>query len=96
LTGEIPIRGRNRRELLELHQRALPTSMRERRPDLNIPAELDAVVLSCLAKRLDDRPSGARAVERQLAAISPERLILEYPAGTPRRAPPAGQRRSAN
>ena len=42
LTGEIPIRGRNRRELLELHQRALPMSMRERRPDLDIPAELDA------------------------------------------------------
>jgi eukaryotic-like serine/threonine-protein kinase len=96
LTGEIPIRGRNRRELLELHQRALPMSMRERRPDLDIPAELDAVVLKCLSKRLDDRPSGARAVERQLAQISPERLLFEYPAGTSRRAPTALQRRSAN
>jgi eukaryotic-like serine/threonine-protein kinase len=93
LTGEIPIRGRNRRELLDLHQRAVPTPMRDRRPDLKIPPELESVVLECLAKRLEDRPPSARTVERLLAAVPAEGLVHEYPPGTSRKAPAA--RRSA-
>jgi len=95
LTGEIPIRGRNRRELLDLHQRAQPQPMCERRPDLPIPPELDAVVLACLAKRIEDRPPNARHVERMLAAVPSEGLVHEYPAGTPRRAPGSASRRFA-
>src|SRR5207249_120663 len=95
LTGEIPIRGRNRRELLDLHQRALPQPMRQRRPDLPIPEELDRVVLHCLQKRIEERPSSARVVERMLAAVPAERLVQEYPAGTPRRAASGTLRRSA-
>jgi serine/threonine-protein kinase len=87
LTGEIPIQGRNRRELLELHQRAVPTSMRERRPDLDIAPELDAVVMACLRKRAAERPTSARQLERMLAAIPTDGLLPEYPTGTPRRAP---------
>ncbi len=85
LTGEIPIQGRNRRELLELHQRFLPTSMRERRPDLAIPPELDAAVMACLGKRAAERPPSAQELERRLAAVPPQGLVFEYPAGTPRR-----------
>src|SRR6185369_616847 len=32
VTGDLPIRGRNRRELLELHQRAIPRTIIEARP----------------------------------------------------------------
>jgi serine/threonine-protein kinase len=86
LTGDIPIQGRQRRELLELHQRAIPKPMRERRPDLNIPAALDEAVMACLRKRAAERPASARELERMLAAVPSEGLVQEYPPGTARRA----------
>lgn len=82
LAGELPIRGRNRAELLELHQRLLPESLAERRPELDIPAALDRAVMSCLAKRAAERPATARELERQLVAVPPEQLLFEYPPGT--------------
>ncbi len=76
LTGDIPIQSRNRRDLLELHQRAVPVSMRERKPELQIPEELDRIVLSCLAKRAGQRPTNARELESRLAQIPSERPIV--------------------
>ena len=73
VVGEIPIQSRNRRDLLELHQRAIPVPMRERRPDLAIPEELDKIVLSCLAKRAAQRPTNARELEARLAQLSAEK-----------------------
>ncbi len=87
LTGEIPIQARNRRELLEMHQRAIPESMLKRRPDLPIPSDLDAVVLACLRKRAAERPKTARELERMLASVPPAGLVHEYPPGVGRRAP---------
>ncbi|HET9957590.1 MAG TPA: serine/threonine-protein kinase, partial [Polyangiaceae bacterium] len=69
LTGVLPIAGKNRREFLELHQRAIPRSMRERCPELGIPQELDEAVLKCLKKRAAERPAGARDLERMLAEV---------------------------
>ena len=37
LTGDLPIVARTRRELLELHQRQIPPTLNQRRPDLEIP-----------------------------------------------------------
>ncbi len=91
-TGEMPIAGRNRRELLELHQRLIPVSMRTRRPDLEIPQELDRAVMMCLKKRAAERPTSARALEEMLAAIPEPLLVKAYPEGTPRRAPPPEDR----
>ncbi len=79
LTGELPIRGRNRRELLELHQREIPRSMRVLRPDLDIPEGLDAAVMLCLRKRAAERPSSARDLERILNDIPRAGLVSEYP-----------------
>lgn len=76
LTGDIPIQSRNRRDLLELHQRAVPVSMRERKPELQIPEELDRIVLSCLAKRAGQRPTNARELESRLALLPSERPIV--------------------
>jgi serine/threonine-protein kinase len=87
LTGELPLVGKNRRELLELHQREVPAPMTRCRPDLKIPDNLDSVITSCLSKRAAERPTSARQLERMLAAISPEGLVYDYPPGTPRRAP---------
>jgi serine/threonine-protein kinase len=89
LTGELPIVAQNRRDLLDLHQRQIPQSMRARRPDLNVPEALDAVVMKCLKKKAHDRPRSAEEVEAALAAIPLDGLPTSYPAGTSRRAPSA-------
>lgn len=87
LTGELPISAQSRRELLDLHQRQVPTPMRIKRPDLPIPEELDAVVMKCLKKRMQERPKSAAELEQMLAAIPLEGLPTAYPPGTSRRAP---------
>ncbi len=85
LTGELPIIAQSRRELLDLHQRQIPAPMRQRRPDLPIPDALDAAVMRCLKKRLNERPKSAAQLEQMLAAISMEGLPLSYPPGVGRR-----------
>jgi eukaryotic-like serine/threonine-protein kinase len=79
VTGEIPIQSRNRRDLLELHQREVPVPMRERRPDLSISPRLDQIVLSCLAKRASQRPSSAENLETLLSEIPPEEFGQSAP-----------------
>ncbi len=79
LTGELPLSGPSRRDLLEMHQRAIPEPMRERRPDLDIPPELDRIVMACLKKRAAERPESAHQLERLLASIPPHALVYEYP-----------------
>jgi serine/threonine-protein kinase len=86
LTGELPIVATNRRELLDLHQRQIPTSMRQRRADLPIPEAFDLAVMKCLKKRLNERPKSAADLEQMLAAVPLEGLPKAYPPGTARRA----------
>lgn len=86
LTGELPLSAPTRRDLLEMHQRAIPEPMRERRPDLDIPPELDRVVMACLKKRAAERPESAHQLERLLASVPPANLVYEYPRDTPRQA----------
>jgi len=83
LTGTLPFRANTRRALLDQHQRVMPKSMRRVRPDLDIPEELDQVVLSCLAKRPDERPDGAEQLERALAMIPSKRVLGAYEAESP-------------
>jgi eukaryotic-like serine/threonine-protein kinase len=89
LTGELPIVAQSRRDLLDLHQRQIPTPMRQRRPDLPIPEDLDLAVMRCLKKRLNERPKSAAQLEQMLAAVPLEGTPATYPPGTARRAPPA-------
>jgi len=83
LTGELPIVAPSRRELLDMHQRQIPKPMRERRPELNIPSELDVVVMQCLKKKIRERPESAAQLESMLAAIPREGLPLAYPSIRP-------------
>ena len=85
LTGELPIVAQNRRELLDLHQRQIPTPMRQRRSDLPIPEALDLAVMKCLKKRLNERPRSAAELEQLLAAVPLDGLPRAYPPGTSRR-----------
>jgi serine/threonine-protein kinase len=87
LTGELPIVAQSRRELLDLHQRQIPVSMRARRPDLDIPEALDEAVMQSLKKRMQDRPRNAIELAEMLEAIPRAGLPLNYPPGTGKRAP---------
>jgi serine/threonine protein kinase len=89
LTGELPIVAHSRRELLDLHQRQIPVSMRERRPDLPIPEGLDRAVMQCLKKRLNERPKSAAQLEQLLLAVPTDGLVQAYPPGI--RRGPAGR-----
>src|SRR5262249_26102995 len=81
LTGELPIVARTRRELLELHQRQIPPSLSQRRPDLDIPEALDQAVMKTLRKHVDERPKSAAELEEILAAIPTGALLRSYPPG---------------
>jgi hypothetical protein len=85
LTGELPIVAQTRRELLDLHQRQIPIPMRQRRPDLPLPEGLDAAVMRCLKKRLNERPKSAAQLEQLLAAVPLEGLPHAYPPGVGKR-----------
>jgi hypothetical protein len=87
LTGDLPIKGKNRRELLDLHQRQLPQSMRAKRPDLPIPPELDAAVMRCLRKKMSDRPASATELEHMLEEVPRGGLPVSYTADVARRPP---------
>ncbi len=78
VTGDLPIKSTNRRDLLDLHQRQVPPPMRQRRPDLPIPKELDDAIAICLKKRIHDRPEDARELERMLAAVPLEGVPYHY------------------
>lgn len=87
LTGELPITASSRRELLDLHQRQVPPSMRQRRADLDIPEALDQIVMKCLKKKINDRPKSAGELEAMLATIPLEGLPTSYAARPKRSAP---------
>ncbi len=74
LTGELPIRAQNRRDLLELHQSRIPEPIAIRRPDLGIPAALDDAIMQCLEKNVAARPASASALGEKLAAVSFARI----------------------
>ena len=61
LTGQRPFLGRTAQELLVAHITRAPTPIADRRPDL--PPALSGLVMRCLAKSPDDRPSASEAVE---------------------------------
>jgi serine/threonine-protein kinase len=60
----------------QIRDAPVPPSLRT---ELPIPAELEAVILACLAKDPSDRPQGAEQLARMLAGVT-------LPAWTQRRA----------
>jgi serine/threonine-protein kinase len=94
VTGDLPIRGRNRRELLELHQRAIPRTIIDTRPDLPLPEGLSQAIAQCLRKRAAERPTNARELEKLLSDIPLDGLPDEYPSDVPRHSSDAPSSRS--
>ena len=68
LTGELVFTADTPMKLLLAHAQAMPDPP-SRRTELRLPPELDALVLSCLAKEREHRPQSARDLLRHLDAI---------------------------
>ena len=79
LTGQLVFEGQSSMSILVEHVRSTPVPPSER-TELAIPADLEQVVLDCLAKTPTDRPKSAEELERRLLACELER------AWTPERA----------
>jgi serine/threonine-protein kinase len=63
LTGSPPFNGENVVELCAHHLHSIPPPPSERHP---VPADLERVILSCLAKNPEDRPQTARELSSEL------------------------------
>src|SRR5262245_21963594 len=68
LTGELVFMAETPMKLLLAHANTPPVPP-SGRTELPIPAALDALVLSCLAKERDHRPQSARALLQHLDAV---------------------------
>jgi serine/threonine protein kinase len=72
LTGQRVFKGDNAMQVLVQHAYSAPTPLSEHIPN-GIPAELNALVMSCLEKDPARRPQSADAVAEALAAIPVDR-----------------------
>ncbi|MBS2014101.1 MAG: serine/threonine protein kinase [Deltaproteobacteria bacterium] len=70
LTGERVFEGGNLVELCSKHLHEPPPAPSSRRAE--VPPELDAVVLACLAKKPEDRPTSAADLAARLSALGLE------------------------
>ena len=69
LTGDYPFVGSTVMETVQMHLHDSPAPPSSRRE--GIPADLDRIVLRCLAKEPADRPPGAAALREDLARCDP-------------------------
>jgi eukaryotic-like serine/threonine-protein kinase len=67
VTGQSPFEGRAPLQMMLAHMNDAPPSARALRPEL--PADFDAILQQCLAKRPEDRFSSARALEQALRSV---------------------------
>jgi serine/threonine-protein kinase len=67
LTGRLVFQAPNAIQLMYQHANATPIPPSQR-SELEIPSELDSVILACLAKLPEDRPQTAGELSRRLAA----------------------------
>ena len=68
LTGQLVFPAKTPLAMLAEHANAIPAPP-SRRSELEIPQALDEVVLACLAKQPDERPTGADALAKALEGI---------------------------
>jgi serine/threonine-protein kinase len=55
LTGKLPFEGRTQQEMMIARLRAEPTPIRQKKPDLNFPEEVEKVLLKGMARNVEDR-----------------------------------------
>jgi hypothetical protein len=69
VTGQLVFSGRTAMETMMKHAQAEPVAP-SARTELDVPAALDRVILSCLAKSPDDRPDSADALADALTSVA--------------------------
>ena len=76
LTAQLPFEGESTATLIYKHVYKSPKAPRKLRPEMKIPASLEAVVLKCMAKKPGDRFASMAALEQALlteeGALSPK------------------------
>jgi eukaryotic-like serine/threonine-protein kinase len=68
-TGTLPFSADNAIGVLLKHQNERPQPPRERRPDLGIDPEVEALILHCMAKRREDRPQSMAEIGAELVGL---------------------------
>ena len=66
LSGDLPFRAKSPVAVMMMHAKEPPPRPSVRRPDLEIPAAIESVVMKALSKAPDDRFSSAEAMSRAL------------------------------
>ncbi|MFL5396915.1 MAG: serine/threonine-protein kinase [Myxococcales bacterium] len=84
LTGHVPFHAASAVEVLVKQLNEQPVPPRERRPDLNIDPQLEALVLRCLAKQRDER---VQSMDELLAALTQVRSHIVTQARSVARGP---------
>lgn len=78
MTGHRPFTGPITRLVYD-HLYTLPPPFAERNPECHVPAEVEGVVLRCLAKNPDERPQTALELFEQFHAALPAEYLEEGP-----------------
>jgi len=104
LTGKVPIVGSNVAETIARQLNEIPKPFSEMRPDLQIPASLEAVVMKALSKDPDQRQasmlelkeelSSAMATRLQIKTLRAKTASIEKPARTTENSRPAAEVRT--
>ena len=76
LTGRLVFQAPNAIQLLYQHANAIPVAPSQL-SEFEVSAELDSVILACLAKFPEERPQSAAELSRQLAAAVPSPVWTE-------------------
>jgi eukaryotic-like serine/threonine-protein kinase len=76
LTGRLVFQAPNAIQLMYQHANASPVAPSQR-SELEIPADLDRIILSCLAKLPEDRPQSARELSQLLGTTTVARCWTE-------------------
>jgi serine/threonine-protein kinase len=71
LTGRQVFEGDTVMQVFAQHLQAVPTPLSQRGPSA-VPPDLEQLILSCLAKKPEDRPQSAAELDRRLAALNIE------------------------
>ncbi|TMA27725.1 MAG: serine/threonine protein kinase [Deltaproteobacteria bacterium] len=83
LAGRVPFTADAPVDIILKHLHEPPQPLREARPDLDIAADLDAVVLQCLAKARQDRYQSMDELLKQLKRVRTQISGISAPPSTP-------------